>query len=234
MKTSNERVKIPKKKVKRILGMTTLQITVLMILSCCLFSVVMSFVGMVLYNSQLLTNFQKLTPTFYPTINQPTTPPFLTPSPISYTSTSTLTLQPTETATLTSPFTPTMTSTSTSTPSLTPTLSRAELNIKYPVVDPLDLYSHPDEYKGKRFRITGIIVAMEQLENSDEWIIQIGPDMNVPSGQIISRHPVGIKNFLYDANLKLNLQITVYGLGDGYITGSLGVAPIIIMEFYYY
>jgi hypothetical protein len=30
------------------------------------------------------------------------------------------------------------------------------------------------------------------------------------------------------------MQITIYGTGDGYVTGSLGVAPIIIMEYYYY
>lgn len=223
-----------RKKTKRILGMTSLQITILVILSCCSFAIIGAFVGMVLYNPLLLASVQPSTPTSFPTLLPPTARPSLTPSPISYTDTPTITLTPTDTATPTNTFTPTITSTVTNTPSLTPIPSRAELNTKYPAIDPLALYSHPDDYKGMRFRISGIIVAMEQFKNSDEWFIQIGPDMHVPPGQIISRHPVGITNFLYDSNLRLNMQITVYGVGDGYVTGTLGVAPVIIMEYYYY
>jgi hypothetical protein len=134
----------------------------------------------------------------------------------------------------TNTFTPTTTFTLTNTPSLTPTLSRSELNSNYPALDPVLLYSHPNDYKGARFRISGTIVAMEQFENSNEWLIQIGPDMHEPPGQIVYRHPVGVTGFYYDANLRINMRITVYGIGDGYITGSLGVIPLVIVEYYYY
>jgi hypothetical protein len=210
--------------------MTSLQIATLAILACCLFTIIGSFAGMILYNLPLLSNVQPPTSTSHPIILSPTARPSLTPSLVSHTATPTITLTPTETAAPT--FTPT--STVTNTPSLPSIPSRAELNAKYSAIDPLVLYSHPNDYKGKRFRITGIIVAMEQFDNSDKWLIQIAPDLHEPPGQIISRHPIAVTNFLYDRNLSINMQITVYGVGDGYVTGTIGIAPVIIMEYYYY
>ena len=71
-----------RQKTKRIMGMTSMQITVLAILSCCSFTTIGALGWMVLSNSQQLTSSQPIPPTSLPTSPVPTAKPTLIPTTV--------------------------------------------------------------------------------------------------------------------------------------------------------
>ena len=71
-----------RQKTKRIMGMTSVQITVLAILSCCSFTTIGALGWMVLSNSQQLTSSQPIPPASLPTSPVPTAKPTLIPTTV--------------------------------------------------------------------------------------------------------------------------------------------------------
>lgn len=71
-----------KQRTKRIIGMTSMQITVLAILSCCSFTTIGALAWMILSNSQQLTSSQPIPPTSLPANSVPTEKPTLIPTTV--------------------------------------------------------------------------------------------------------------------------------------------------------
>ncbi len=71
-----------RQKTKRIMGMTSIQITMLAILSCCSFTTVGALAWVVLSNSQQFASPQSIPPTSLPTNPVPTAKPTLIPTTV--------------------------------------------------------------------------------------------------------------------------------------------------------
>jgi hypothetical protein len=109
----------------------------------------------------------------------------------------------------------------------------------YPAVDPIRFYSHPEDYYQRRFQIEGYVVTFGYISiaGEDEYVIQIGVDLNEPRGQIVARAPILALNFAPDTNLMINQKIVLYGSGGNTVSGTnvLGgeqESPLVFGEWY--
>lgn len=102
------------------------------------------------------------------------------------------------------------------TPTPVPTLTRAQMNEQYPVVDIRDLKKNPDSYKGERFRLTGTVFNIQQ--SGLHTVLQIW--VQVPGGSEFDREAVVVDFQNSTPGLYNDAPVIVYGIGAGTWSGT--------------